>query len=94
MPLLLSAPGSPYLSGPHSRYVTVYELQEADASFIGEQVERLRLDVGVVQSGPFQILLGQLGVCRVACILSHGLNGLGAIHGLLGAGDSGQPAEV
>jgi hypothetical protein len=78
----------------HLRYIAVNDLHEADASFVSEEVKCLRLDVGVVQSGPFQVLLGQLGECRVACGLSNRLDGLRAILGLLGTGYGGQPAHL
>lgn len=57
---------------------------------IGEQVECLRLDIGVVQGNPLEVFLGQLGVCRLAGLLAHGLDGVGTILRFLSAGDGGQ----
>lgn len=61
---------------------------------VGEDVEGLCLDVGVVQGYPFQVLLGQLGVGRVAGILANGVDGFRAILGLLGTGNGGQARHV
>jgi hypothetical protein len=79
---------------PNIRYVAVNELQETNTALIREQVKRLRFNVGVVQCNPFQVLLGQLGVCRVARVLSNGLDGIWAILRLLSAGNSGQPEDM
>jgi hypothetical protein len=76
------------------RYVAVDKLQEANTSLVSENVEGLRLDIGVIQSGPLQVLLGQLGVCRFASVLSNRLDGIRAILGLLGASNSGQTEDV
>lgn len=60
------------------------------ASF-SEDVKGLSLDVGVVEHGPFEVLLGQLGVCRVTCSFANRLDSLGAIDGLLSADGCSQP---
>jgi hypothetical protein len=56
-------------------------------------VEGLGLDTGRVHSRPFQVLLPQLGVRRLVGLLRHGLDGIGAIDGLLGAGYMSKPAD-
>lgn len=76
------------------RYVAVDKLQKTDMTGLGEKVECLRLDVGVVERGPFEVLLGQLGVRRVAGVLSNGVDGIRAILWLLGAGNSGQAEQL
>lgn len=57
---------------------------------LGEEVESLGLDVGIVQGNPFEVFLGQFGVCGLAGLLAHGLDGLGTILGFLGTSDGGQ----
>lgn len=74
--------------------VVVDDLEETNVAGVREEVEGLCLDVGVVESLPFQVLLGQLGKRRVACILSDRLDGFRAVNGLLGTGNGGQPARV
>ena len=74
--------------------VIVDDLEEANVTRIRVEVEGLRLDVGVVESLPLEVLLGQLGVRRVACILANRLDGFRAVDGLLGTGDRGQPVNV
>ncbi|SRR6266480_2033668 len=49
-------------------------------------VEGLGLDTGRVHGLPFQVLLAQLSVWRFVGLLRHGLDGVGAIDGLLGTG--------
>lgn len=56
---------------------------------IGEEVEGLGLDVGVVERHPLEVLLGQLRVGGLTSLLAHGLDGFGAVFGLLGAGNRG-----
>jgi hypothetical protein len=73
----------------HLRYVVVDDLQEALVASICEQVEGLRFDIGVVERHPLQVLLGQLGVCRLTTLLAHRLDGVRAVFGFLGAGNRG-----
>jgi hypothetical protein len=73
----------------YSRDVVVDDLQEARVSSLGEEVEGLRLDVGVVERHPLEVLLGQLGIGGLTSLLAHGLDGIGAVFGLLGAGNRG-----
>jgi hypothetical protein len=95
MPLLhVSIPKSGLSKVLNLRHVAVDQLQEANTSLICEDIEGLRFNVGVIQSGPFQVLLGQLGVCRFARVPSNGLNGIRAILGLLGTGYGGQPGDL
>jgi hypothetical protein len=61
---------------------------------LGEEVEGLRLDIGVIQRRPLQILLGQLAVGRFAGLLSHGLDGIRAVDGLLCAGNGRQTGRL
>ena len=70
--------------------VVVDDLQEANVAGVGHEVEGLRLDIGVVDDLPLEVLLGQLGVGRVAGVLADGLDGLGAVLGLLRAGNDGK----
>ena len=74
--------------------IVVYDLEEANMASVRKEIEGLRLDIGVVQRLPFQVLLGQLGESRVACILSNRLDGLRAIDGLLSTGNRRQPARM
>lgn len=74
--------------------VVVDNLEEANVASVRVEVEGLGLNVGVVECLPLQILLGQLGEGRVACVLSNRLDGLRAVDGLLGTGDGGQPARL
>lgn len=74
--------------------VVVDDLEEADVAGVRVEVEGLRLDVGVVEGLPLQVLLGQLGVGRVARILANRLDGFGAVDGLLGTGDRGQAVRL
>jgi len=71
------------------RYVVVDDLQEALVACVGEEVEGLRLDIGVVERDPLEVLLGQLGVGGLVALLTHGLDGVRAVFGLLGAGNRG-----
>lgn len=59
-------------------------------SSISEYVEGLGLDVGIVERHPLQVLLGQFRVSRLARLLAHGLDGVGAVLGLLCAGNGGE----
>ena len=61
---------------------------------VGEEVEGLRLDIGVLERRPLQILLVQLAVGRFAGLLSHGLDGVWAVDGLLCAGNGRQPGRL
>lgn len=72
------------------RNVVVDDLEEADMACVGEEVKGLGLDVCVVERGPLEVLARQLGVGRLAGLCADGLDGVRAILGLLGAGDSGQ----
>lgn len=74
--------------------VVVDDLEEANMASVGVEVESLRLDVGVVESLPLQVLLGQLGVRRVACILSDRLDSFRTVDRLLGSGNCGQSAML
>ena len=58
---------------------------------VGVQVEGLGLDIGHIERLPLEVFLGQNGEGGVAGILSNGLDGFGAVLGLLGSGDVGQP---
>ncbi len=69
--------------------VVINNLKEADVASVRVEVESLGLDVGVIESLPFQVLFGQFGEGRVACILSDRMDGLGAIYGFLGTGNGG-----
>ena len=57
-------------------------------------VEGLGLDTGRVHGLPFQVLLTQLSVWRVVGLLRHGLDGVGAIDGLLGTGYMSKPGHT
>lgn len=63
-------------------------------AFICKKVKRLRLDIRVVQCSPLEVLLGQLGECGIAGVLSNRLDGIWAIFRLLGAGNSGQSGAM
>jgi hypothetical protein len=71
------------------RDVIVDDLQEALVAGVGEEVESLRLDIGVVERGPLEMVLGQLRVGRLVALLAYGLDGIRAVFGLLGAGNRG-----
>lgn len=60
---------------------------------VGSEVERLRLDAGRVHGNPLQVIFLELGVGRLGGLLGDWLDGFGAIDGLLGAGDVGEPAR-
>ena len=74
--------------------IVVYDLEKANVASVRKEVKGLRLDVCVIQGLPFQVLLGQLGERRVACILPNRLDSLRTIDGLLGTGNCGQPARM
>jgi hypothetical protein len=76
-----------------SRDIAVNDLCQAKPSLIRMHVEGLGLDTGRVHSRPFQVLLPQLGVRRLVGLLRYGLDGIGAIDGLLGAGYMSKPAD-
>lgn len=71
--------------------VVVDDLEYAHVAGVCVEVEGLCLDIGVVESLPFQVVLGQLGEGRVTCILANRLDGFRAVDGLLGSGNRGQP---
>jgi hypothetical protein len=71
--------------------VVVDDLEHANVAGVRVEVEGLCLDIGVIEGLPLQVVLGQLGVGRVACILANRLDGFRAVDGLLGAGNRGQP---
>lgn len=75
------------------RNIVVDDLKETDMAGIGEDVEGLGLDVGVVQRGPLEVLARQLGVDRLARLSADRLDGIRTVLGLLGAGDSSQTGE-
>ena len=74
--------------------VVVNDLEEANVTSFRVEVKGLRLDVGVVEGLPFQVLLVQLGEGRVACILANRLDGFRAVNGLLGTGNRRQSARL
>lgn len=61
---------------------------------IGEEIECLGLDKRRFYVEPFEVLLLQLSVSRIAFALSNGLNGGRAVLRLLSAGDVGQPGKT
>ena len=69
------------------RYVAVYDLEKSNVTGIGEEVESLRLNIGVVQDGPLEVLLGQFSVSRVARILANGLDSIWAVFRFLSTGN-------
>jgi hypothetical protein len=80
-------------AGADSRNVAVDDLNHADVAAVGDEVPGLSLDTGRVDCVPLHVISGQLGVGLCLCLLADGLDGRGAIDGLLGAGDVGQPEE-
>ena len=80
--------------GPDVRNVVVDYLHKAIVTTVGLEVEGLRLDAGLLDEPPFQMVLGELRVGGVAGVFAHGVDGLGAILGFLGTGDIGQPGDV
>ena len=76
------------------RYIAIYDLEHNSVIVFGVQVEGLRLDARRVRREPLEVGLCHLGEERIALILAHGLDGVGAVLGLLGAGDVGQPAHL
>lgn len=74
--------------------VVVDDLEESNVAALRYEIESLRLDIRIVESLPFEVLLGQLGEGRVACILTDRLDGFRAVDGLLGTGNRGQPVRL
>lgn len=56
---------------------------------VAEDVEGLCFDIGVIEGGPLEVILGQLSVGRLVALLAHGLDGLRTVFGLLGTGNRG-----
>lgn len=75
------------------RNVVVDDLQETIVAAVSLEIERLRLDAGLVNELPLQVFLGELRVGGIAGILAHRVDGLRAVLGLLSTGDIGQPAS-
>jgi hypothetical protein len=71
--------------------VVVDDLKHANVARVRVEVEGLCLDIGVVEGLPLQVVLGQLGVGRVACILANRLDGFRTVDRFLGTGNRGQP---
>lgn len=72
------------------RNVVVDDLQKRQIAIVTHSVKGLRLDRGVLRSLPFHILLLQLCVRSGLGLLGNGLDGLRAVDGLLGTGNSCQ----
>lgn len=80
--------------GRSLRHITIDDLGDSEVTGFGGEVEGLRLDVGRVQALPPEVVPGQLGVGSLLGLLCDGLDGSGAIDGLLRPGDVRQPRRV
>jgi hypothetical protein len=80
--------------GQDVRNVVVDYLHKAIVTTVGLEIEGLRLDAGLLDELPLQVLLLEDRVGGVAGVFAHGVDGLRAILGFLGTGDIGQPACV
>lgn len=78
-------------AGSDVRNVVVNYLHKAIVPAVGLEIVRLRLDAGLLDELPLQMLLLELRVGWIAGVLAHGVDGFGAILGFLGSGDIGQP---
>lgn len=76
-----------------SRNVAVDDLDHNQIATVSHDVEGSSLNIGVLVSLPFQGVLGQDSVGSLAGLLGDGLNGFGAIDGLLRAHGRGQAVE-
>ena len=75
------------------RYVAIYDLHKSAVATVGIQVECLRFNGRVLQDSPFKIILRCFGEGWVPLVRSNWLNRFGAILGLLGTGNAGQPIQ-
>jgi hypothetical protein len=78
----------------HSHDVAVDDLGHANVAAVCRNVERLRLNAGRVYDSPLEVIFGELSVRRLLCLLLNGLDGGGAIDGLLGPSNVCQSANI
>ena len=74
----------------HSRYIAVYNLDEANLTGIGLKIEGLGFDARGCGGLPFLILLGELGEGCGFGLFGDGVDSFSAIFGFLGSSDRGQ----
>lgn len=72
--------------------VTVDNLNHDQSSVVGHGIKCLSLHVGVLVGLPPQVFLGHLSKPNSLCLLRNRLDGIRAIFGFLGTGDTGQAA--
>lgn len=77
-----------------SRDVAVDDLTQPKVAVVRREVKGLRLDASRIHGHPFYIVLCNFRVRDGVCLPGDGLDGVGAIDGLLSAGDICQPAAV
>lgn len=75
----------------HIRNIAIDDLEKSDVAVLAKDVDGLGLDRRRVHGLPLQVLTLDLGEGRLLGLDGDRLDGLGAIDGLLGAGDIGQP---
>ncbi len=73
------------------RNVAVDDLCEGNVAGVREEIEAFRLDASGLQRLPLEVIAGSLSVWLRLGLLGDRLDRGGAIDGLLGAGDVGQP---
>lgn len=68
-----------HTSGDCSQDVAVDDLSHGDMATVGDDVERLGLNIGAAHDLPCQIVLREFGVRRVLGLLGDRVHALGAI---------------
>lgn len=75
------------------RHVTIDDLGKGELAVFRHEIEGLRLDAGRFHRLPFHVITGEFRIgCRLG-LFGDRLDGRGAIDGLLGAGNIGEPDE-